>query len=369
MEEEKLNYIEASFLVLIILISHIIMDLPNMIIKSQNSSAILNAVYVTVLALIYFTIINKLFKPFDGKNILGVAEFVGGKTLKVFLSIIYSIYLVCISSIVIRDFCETLKIIYFPKVSLWIIIEIFLLLAILANKFGERNIIKVNTILMPFILISVFIIFVALLNNFEINRIFPLLGNGVKSTFIDGALNIFSFSGILILFFVGPNLKNIKDYKKVGVVSILLSASYLILSVASSLLLFPFLTANTDVLSVYLSACTIRFGKFMPRTDAIFMFIWIFTFISYLSVIISYIVKFSKESISTKSPSIVTYISAFAIFVVALLPQNSMQIKFFQNTVYKYLSLSIVFVLSFIILLLGYIKKKKINPNVSIEAK
>lgn len=363
MEEEKLNFMEASFLVLIILLSHIIMDLPNMIIKSQNSSSILNVFYVTILVLIYFLIINKLFKPFEGKNILGVAEFVGGKPLKIILSIIYSLYLVCISAIIIRGFCETLKIIYFPKVGLWILLEIFLLLALLANRFGERNIIKVNTLLMPFILLSIFIMFAALLNNFEVSRIFPLLGNGFKSTFVDGALNIFSFSGILILFFVCPNLKNIKDYKKVGIVSILLSASYLILSVASSLLLFPFLTSNTEVLSIYLSACTIRFGQFLPRSDALFMFIWIFTFISYLSVIISYIVKFSKQSISLKSPSIVTYLAAIAIFIVALLPQNSMQVHFFQNVVYKYLSLTIVFALSFVILLIGYIKKKKMKKT------
>lgn len=361
MEEEKLNFVEASFLVLIILISHIIMDLPNMIIKSQNSSAILNVAYITILVLIYFFIINKLFKPFEGKTILGVAEFVGGKTLKVILCIIYSLYLVCISAMIIRGFCETLKIIYFPKAALWIILEIFLLLAVLANKFGERNIIKVNTILMPFILLSIFVIFIALLKNFEISRIFPLLGNGVKSTFMDGALNICSFSGLIILFFVSPNLKNIKDYKKVGLLSIILSASYLILSVASSLLLFPFLNANTDVLSVYLSACTIRFGKFMPRTDALFMFIWIFTFISYISVVISYIIKFSKESISPKSPSIVTYIATLAIFIVALLPQNSAQVHFFQDVVYKYLSIGIVFVLNFVILLIGYMKKKKLR--------
>lgn len=361
MEEEKLNYVEASFLVLIILISHIIMDLPNMIIRQQNSSSILNVVYVSSLVLIYFLVINKLFKPFENKNILNVAEFVGGKTLKIILTVIYSLYLVCISAMIIRGFCETLKIIYFPKAALWIILEIFILLAVLANKFGERNIIKINTILMPFILITIFVIFIALLKDFEVSRIFPLLGNGVKSTFVDGTLNMCSFSGLIILFFVKPNLKNVGDYKKVGIMSIVLSSAYLVLSVASSLLLFPFLTSGVDVLSVYLSACTIRFGRIMPRTDALFMFIWIFTFISYLSVIISYIVKFSKESISLKSPSIVTYLSALAIFIVALLPQNSMQIHFFQNAVYKYLSIAVVFVLNFVILLIGYIKKRRLH--------
>lgn len=363
MNEEKLNFVEASFLVVIILISHIILDFPNMIIQSQHSASIINVIYISILTLIYFGIIHKLFKPFAGQTILGVADFVGGKKLKIFLGVMYSFALIFISSMIIRGFAETLKVVYFPKASLWIILLMFVLLAIISNKFGDRNIIKINTLLMPFILFTTVIIFVSLLNNFQLYRIFPIMGNGFTETFIKGAENIYSFSGILILFMVRPNLKKVNDYKKVGITSILLCAVYLLLSVASLLFLFPFLTAGNSVLSVYLSTCTIRFGRFMPRTDALFMFMWIFTFILYLSVIIMYVVKINKESIGQKSPSVVTYIVGIIILVFALLPQNALQISFFQNVLFKYISLIIVFGLSFVILLIGYMKKKKLKES------
>lgn len=363
MDEEKLNFIEASFLVVIILISHIILDFPNMIIQSQHSSSIINVVYISILTLIYFAVIYKLFKPFGSQNILSVADFVGGKPLKIFLGIMYSFALIFISSMIIRGFTETLKVVYFSKASLWILLLIFILLAVLANKFGTRNIVKINTMLMPFILITIVIIFVSLLSNFDIDRLFPIMGNGFNKTFIEGATNIYSFSGILILLLVRPNLRNVNDYKKVGITSITLCVIYLLLSVASLLFLFPFLTEGNNMLSVYLSTCTIRFGRFMPRTDALFMFIWIFTFILYLSVIISYVVKINKETIGQKSPSLVTYIAGFLIFVLALLPQNSLQISFFQNVLFKYISIGVVFALSFVILLIGYIKKSKLKES------
>ena len=165
------------------------------------------------------------------------------------------------------------------------------------------------------------------------------------------------------MFFIRPNLKNIKDYKKVGILSILISAGFLFLSVASILLLFPFLTAGNSVLSVYLTTRTIQFGNILPRTDALFMFIWIYNFVLYLSVIILYVVKVNKETFSLKSPSIVIYIVGFFIFITALIPQNTMQIAFLETIVYKYFSIFVVFILNFIILLIGYFKKKHLTLN------
>ena len=91
---------------------------------------------------------------------------------------------------------------------------------------------------------------------------------------LNGSSNIYSFSGLIFLFLLRPSLKNLKDYKKVGLVSIWLSSAFLFLSVASILFLFPFLTAGKSALSVYLATRTIQFGEILPRTDALQMLIW-----------------------------------------------------------------------------------------------
>ena len=45
---DKLNFLEASFLIIVVVITHIILEFPNEIIKSTGSSAVLNIVYVTL---------------------------------------------------------------------------------------------------------------------------------------------------------------------------------------------------------------------------------------------------------------------------------------------------------------------------------
>ena len=99
--DEKLNYFEASFLIVIVVISHIILEFPNVIIRSTLSASVINIIYITALAIVFFLIVVKLFKPFNGNNILYVAEYVGGKTLKTILSSIYVCYFIFISSLII----------------------------------------------------------------------------------------------------------------------------------------------------------------------------------------------------------------------------------------------------------------------------
>ena len=359
MNDEKLNYLEAIFLVVIVMVTHIILEFPNVIIKNCGTSSLLNVLFITVLVLLFFKVVYNLFKPFEGNNILYVSEYVGGKKFRKITSLIYTIYLIFISSITLRHFCENLKVVYFPNANLVMLIGTFIITAIIVNKFGSKSIIKANTLLVPLILVTMIIIFVFSTKEASISRFLPILGNGFNQTFVKGMQNIYSFGGLIYLYLITSDLKNIQDYKKVGIASILLSAGYLLLSVASLLTLFPFLVNGSNVLSIYLSTRTIRLGKFLPRIDTIFMFTWIFNFLLYLSIIMYYIKKLNIETFGIKNKSIVLYLTAIIIFIISMMFQNSLQLNFLETKIYKYLALFMVFVYSPIILIVGYIKKNK----------
>ena len=367
MDSNKLNYLEASFLIIIVMITHIILNFPNVILESVGSASVLNVIYITILALVFFLIIEKLSRPFESGNILNIAEFVGGKTLKVITSIIFSVYFIIASGNIMRSFSEALKVIYFSKATLWSILTIFIIVAIIANKFGSRNLIRTNALFMPIVLFSAFVIFFSAADKFEFNRIYPILGYGFNSTFISGSLNIYAFSGLIYLYLIKPNLKNVNEYKKVGIISIIVSGLYLLLSVSSILMLFPFLPSSSEGLSVYLSTRTIQFGEFFQRVDALFIFMWIFAFLSYLSVVILCIVKINTESIRFNNRTPIMFISGILIFIIALFPENSIQIRFLEVNLYKYLALGIVYVYSFLIIFIGFLKKRKNYRYISEE--
>ena len=257
------------------------------------------------------------------------------------------------------NFSEFLHVVYFHSSPTWIITLIFVITAIIANKLGFRSLIKVNTLIVPIVLITELVVFLGGLGKIEFQRALPILGYGFGQTFISGFSNIFAFGGLIYLYLIRPNLKNNVNYKKVGIISISLSGLFLLLSVASLLFLFPFLINGVNTLSVYMSTRVIEFGTFFERTDALFIFVWLFAFISYLCVIIAYISKINQKNCNVKNPSVFIYLTGLLILAVSLIPSNTSVIRFAETVLYKNAALFIVFGYSFIILIIGYLKKKK----------
>lgn len=288
----------------------------------------------------------------------------GGPVLKAITSIIFTVYLIFVSSILMANFSEFLRVVYFHSSPSWIITFIFVITAIIANKLGFRSLIKVNTLIVPIVLITELVVFLGGLGKIEFQRALPILGYGFGQTFISGFSNIFAFGGLIYLYLIRPNLKNNVNYKKVGIISISLSGLFLLLSVASLLFLFPFLINGVNTLSVYMSTRVIEFGTFFERTDALFIFVWLFAFISYLCVIIAYISKINQKNCNVKNPSIFIYLTGLLILAVSLIPSNTSVIRFAETVLYKNAALFIVFGYSFIILIIGYLKKKKVSLTI-----
>lgn len=357
----KIGNTEAIFLIVMVIIAHILSNLPQTLLQSTNSATALNILYVSVLTMGICYIICRLFKNFNNSDIIDIAEFLGGKFLKITIGIAYIAYMVIILSLLIRNFSESLRLIYFPNTHFSSTILIFIVVAIILNKFGFKTIIKCNLIVLPLVLISLLIIFFSTIDEFTIQRFFPILGNGFNSTFILGATNIFSFSGIIFLFLLMPILKDTKSYKKITFISIIISSIYLLLSVISLLLIIPMITSAESMLSIYLAAREVQFGAFFQRVDAIFLLIWMLSIFSYVSVVLSYITFIFKKIFNLKHSKPLSYCFAALIFTISLIPENIAQINAISNIVYKYLSLTLVFGISLFILFLANLKKKKVD--------
>ena len=359
MNNNRIGFVESISLTLIVIISHILLNLPNEILGSTASSGPLNVIYITILAIILFLVFNKLFSPFQGKDILDVAEFVGGNILKKVVSIIYTLYFIFVCGILLLNFANTLKTVYLQDMPTSLICLVFILIALIANQFGFKNVSRVNAIILPFIVVAILIIFFALSVRFVPERFFPVLGYGVNNTFILGATNVFAFGEIILLLLMRSSYKDPKDVKRNGLTSVISSGIILFLSVTSLILIFPFATGGEGILSIYMITRSIQFGTFFQRVDAFFILIWVLTFFSYLSVVFAFILRITNKNLRMQKSNIPTFIIGLGVFIVTLIPQNIAQIRLAENVIYKYACLIIVFGMSFVILLLGYLKKNK----------
>ena len=222
MKIKQISNFQAIALILIIVTNHLILGTPRTLIAETGTGTILNMIYVFILALLLVFIITKLFCNFNGKDIIDISEFLGGKVLKVIVGIVFIIYFLVILSTTVRVIVQDLEIIYFQNISVYVLTLAILASIVFVYKYGSSAVVKCNSIIAPIVGIAILIIAFSNVQDFSLDRLFPILGFGAKETFITGASNIFAYSGLAILYFIMPMLKDSKNFKKVSIVSTIL---------------------------------------------------------------------------------------------------------------------------------------------------
>lgn len=311
---DKIGKIEAICLIVIIVLNHIILKAPKYIINLSGSASILNLIFITLIAFLVVIFICKVFKFFPEQDILDLSNFVGGKTLKNIVGILFISYFLFANSIFLRSFSESIKIIFFERTPVHLIILVFMIGIIFSNRLGLKSIVKANLIFMPIIIFTFLFIFFANIKDFSIQRIFPIFGNGLNTIFFSGLSNLFAFSNIALLYFLPPYLKDSKEFKKISLISIGLSSFFLLFGIATLLFIFSSLNYTNEILPEYLAARFIEFGRFFQRLDASLLLIGIICMMSYFNILTAFIVNIFTKLTNFKYKYLTIYFTRFNNF-------------------------------------------------------
>ena len=363
MSRTKIGTVEAILVVLTVAFSHCILSLPRELVTNSKSSVILNLIYITSIALLLGLLISKLTKKFGSSDIIDISEYLGGKVFKNIIGIVFMFYLIISSSVLLRNFCEGLGLVYFQSTDIIFIILLFVIGMCISNNFGFNVSLKSNLFTLPIAVVTIIFIFFANFKNFDPQKMFPILGNGLSSTFITGLLNLASFEGIIYLYFLPPFLKQPEKFKKIALLSILFTGLLIILCVSIILFIFPAFFTTNEILPLYSAARYISFGNFLQRLESIIMLIWIIAFLGYLSIACKFAVSIFQKISKINDTKPIINIFGFLILGISLLPKNLAISTFLETTVYKYLSLEIIIALGIGILFIANLKKKAGDCN------
>jgi spore germination protein KB len=160
MNNQKLGTAEAIAFIVIIILNHIVSNLPQALLNQCGTSTVLNVLYITILVFVFLCIMLKLWTKFGNNDILDISEFLGGKIFKTIIGVLFIVYFVIVSSTLLRNFSEMLKLVYFENTPIFVIILFFLVAGIIANIFGFKTISKCNIMVLPIILLNLLIAFI-----------------------------------------------------------------------------------------------------------------------------------------------------------------------------------------------------------------
>lgn len=366
MKYEKISYVEALALIIIVIINKVILILPREIISSTGSSAWLNVLYISIIAVLIVWFIAHLFKKFQGCDILDVSEYLGGHTLKTIIGLLYIFLLIIVPIFTIKNFVEMLKIIYFRTSPLLYILLFFIVSTTIANRFSLKVLVKANMFFMTLTFLGIAVILVSSIKDFSMERIFPLLGYGYKETFFTGLSNLFSFSAIGYLFLLSPLLDKPAEFKKISILSITISGIYLFLTVTCILLSLSFTFKADESFPLYLLTRNFTYGRFVQRVDAVFILMWIISIIIYTSFAIYFIIYLIQKLTKINDTRSLNYTVNLLILAILLIPVSLATFTEIVGTVFKFATLAILFGASILILIFANLKHKLTNKKGNI---
>lgn len=358
MNNSRISVPEAISVILIVLVAHTLVSLPKSLLNVTGSATIINLLYVGIIMFFLVLLIVKLFKSFAGQDIVDIANFIGGPVFQKIVGMIFIFYFIFSSSILLRNFCECLKTVYYPMTSLFFILLTFIIALCISNNFSFSVTTKINLIILPIIFVSILFIFFANNQNLSFENMTPILGNGLFDTFVTGLGNLGAFGGIVFLYFIPPYLKDPKKFKRIAMISIGLSIIYLIICVAIILLTFTFLLKVDEIMPLYSAARYIEFGSFFQRLESILLLIWIIGMACYFSITLHITMNIFKKitNIRNSKPLLIHF--ALLMLSISLLPSNYSISKYLETDIYPRLVIWIGLVLNTLILLLAYLKKR-----------
>ena len=367
MTNSKISVPEAISIILIVIAAHTLVSLPKSLLNITGSATIINLLYVGIILFFLILLIVKLYKNFAGQDIIDISNFLGGPIFQRIVGMLFIFYFIFSSSILLRNFCECLKTVYYPMTSLFFILLTFIIALCISNGFSFSVTTKINLIILPIIFVSILFIFFANNQNLSFENMTPILGNGLFNTFVTGLGNLSAFGGIIFLYFIPPYLKEPKKFKKVAMISVGLAIIYLIICVAIILLTFTFLLKVDEIMPLYSAARYIEFGSFFQRLESILLLIWIIGMACYFSITLHITMNIFKKitNIRDSKPLIVSF--ALLMLSISLLPPNYAISKYLESTIYPYLVIGIGFILSTSILILAYLKKRKSKEFIENE--
>ena len=356
MESTRIGKPEAIALILTIMVNNAILNITKTIVSATGSSSLLNTIYISIIALILSYIIYVLLNKFPTFDILDISNFLGGKILKVIVSILFFGYFIFFSAALLKNFVYCLQVIYYPNTNTFFIIMLFLISAVFVCNLKYDAIYRSNLLIIPFSILSIILLFIGDFGDFVFQYMFPILGKGINATFLAGISNLFAFQGLLHILFLPPRLKDVTELKKITLLSILFSALYLLANIAIILFMFDTSVSNTLLMPIYSAVTYIEFGTFFQRLDSIFILTWVISFVSYLSIIINTCCNILKKSTPIKSTKFTSILIAFLMLVVTFFAKTYATSTFWSDVVYKY-AFFIILGISIVILLVAYIFK------------
>lgn len=325
MQNAKISSLECIATLGCVAVIPSILTGPTFTIQSFGTGSLTHVIYMILIGILLFSLLFGLFFKFNGKDIIDISEYAGGKFLKYFTGISIILYLMLTIILALSEFTENIRNIIFQNAPTEYFYLLFFVGMIISVWIGIRGIFRASTIIAPLIILGIIFIFFSLYGDIDITNYTPIFGNSIQSFFIPGSFRLEMFESIFLILLLGPQVKNIK---KATIGSFLLISTLTLIIAILLFGIFPYPTSLENYFPLFELNRLISFGRFVQRLESIYILIWLIAIYIYISLGTSYTVQTFSKLFNLK------YIKRFIPIFCTLVLLRS----FILRIIYRYIS-------------------------------
>ncbi len=273
-------------------------------------------------AALAFTFIYLLLKRFPGKNIMEVFDAVLGRFIGSILSFVLFAGLIATLCINLREFAELQKSNIFIKTPMSVLIGCCVFVLAVLSFFGLESIARYSKLISFLVVVFIILILILSSRNYQFHRLFPIFGNGLDKTVINGFAHCSIYGAVIIIAVFAKSLQGTQIIKKVGYKSILITLLINSACFLAFTLTFSYYVFKEVSVPMYIMTSLINLGIFFERVESLFIMVWSLSFLVAVAALFyaSMMAYCHIFRIADKKPVILPLsITAFAL---SLIPQR-----------------------------------------------
>lgn len=335
----NVNKIGPASMVLLFLnltLAKYLLVVPSFIVSKTGNSAWMVLLIKGVAAEALFILFAWLYKPFVSQGFAQTSKLALGAPVGTAVNILTAVMLAVRGSFLLRMLIEALRMVEAENstieyIALFVLVPVF----VCALKGFNANV-NLSIMILPFTVVSIAVIGLALIPHYRPENITPILGNGASEILSQSFIRLGGLFEVIYIFIFSRYLGGYRQLRKSGIIGI---AAVSLISFAFTLmycLVVPYPASQNFFFPLYLLTRMIKAGSFMQRMEPIVIFIWAGIVICALVTVIIAVCELFKISIGENQISGFMPLVLIMLFFSGALPRSELEAYTCYNDVMNF---------------------------------
>lgn len=355
----KISNIQIRALIVSTIIGIGVLGLPNQLAVAMEKDGWIAIILSGLLTIPVILVINQIFKDNPGKDFFEIGESNLGKILFTICLIIYLAYYLAVGAYISRVLGEIINGFLLLETPLGLITFTFIV-SIAYLVVSEIDIIARISYMTYGLTIGFALILILLaIPGADLTNILPMIQSDIRQLPEGIKVALFSFAGFEVLLFAIPFAEDKKRLTKTSISGIVIVIVLYLVLFLVTLTQLSIQQIKSDPFPLLMVAKLINLpGYFLQNLDGLVTAIWVIIIFSTMASVYYSSSKILSKIFRAKSHKASVLILIPVIYFLAFLPKNVIQINNIMSNVVIYLAMIVIFLIPFILFMVGRIKRR-----------